>query len=231
MRFDILTLFPEIFRSFLAESLISKALSKKILSINLVNIRDFTEDRHKTADDRPYGGGPGMVLKPEPIGLALDSLLNNMTHPPPIIFLSPSGKLLTQSLVRELYANHKHLILLCGRYEGVDERVLTHYGINSISIGDYILNGGEVPVMVLIEAISRLIPGFLGELSSIEDESFSEGLLEHPAYTRPRVYKGLSVPEILISGNHKEINNYRREEALKKTLKQRPELLTDKKDS
>ncbi|MDR2349388.1 MAG: tRNA (guanosine(37)-N1)-methyltransferase TrmD [Deltaproteobacteria bacterium] len=231
MRFDVLTLFPGVFESFLAESLFAKAISKKLVLVNLVNIRDFAPDARKTADDRPYGGGPGMVLKPEPIGLALDSLLEESETKPPVIFLSPSGKTLNQSLAKSLHENHKRLILICGRYEGVDQRVLDHYGALSLSIGDYVLNGGEVPAMVLMECVSRFVPGFLGEKESLEDDSFSQGLLECPVFTRPREYKGLGVPETLLSGNHKEIEKWRRDESLKRTESERPELLEEKSES
>jgi tRNA (guanine37-N1)-methyltransferase len=227
MIFEILTIFPMIFRSFMAESLLKKALDKGLVKMDIIDLRDFASDRHMTVDDRPYGGGPGMVMKPEPIALALDSRLSLPGPQPFIINLSPSGKLLTQSLAKELYAR-KRLILICGRYEGVDQRVLDHYGAFSLSVGDYVLNGGETPAMVLVECVSRLVPGFLGEAGSLEDESFSDGLLEHPLYTRPGVWRGMEVPKVLLSGNHKEIEDFRKSEALKKTLCERPELLEEK---
>jgi tRNA (guanine37-N1)-methyltransferase len=227
MIFEILTIFPTIFSSFMGESLMKKALDKGLLQMDIIDLRDFATDRHLTVDDRPYGGGPGMVMKPEPIALALDSRLSLSGPKPFIIHLSPSGKVLTQSLARD-FLSRKRLILICGRYEGVDQRVLDHYGAFTLSIGDYVLNGGEIPAMVLIECVSRLVPGFLGEAGSLEDESFSEGLLEHPLYTRPRVWRDLEVPEVLLSGNHKEIDDFRKKEALKKTLKERPELLDEK---
>jgi tRNA (guanine37-N1)-methyltransferase len=227
MIFEILTIFPEIFRSFMAESLLYKALEKGLIKMDLIDLRDFSSDRHKTVDDRPYGGGPGMVLKPEPIAMAIDSRLALPGPKPFLIYLSPSGKLLTQSLAAELLTR-KRLILICGRYEGVDQRVLDHYGAYPLSVGNYVLNGGEIPAMVLIECVSRLVPGFLGEAGSLEDESFSDGLLEHPLYTRPRVWRGMEVPEVLLSGNHKEIRNFRRDEALEKTIRERPELLEQK---
>ncbi|MDR2459439.1 MAG: tRNA (guanosine(37)-N1)-methyltransferase TrmD [Deltaproteobacteria bacterium] len=229
MRFEILTLFPEIFSSFLSESLLARALAKGLISVELINIRNFTSDKHRTVDDRPYGGGYGMVLKPEPIGLALESLLAKGGPKPFLIYLSPAGKLLNQPLTRTL-AQHRRLILICGRYEGVDQRVLDHYGAFNLSIGDYIVNGGEVPAMVVIEAVSRLIPGFLGEMGSAENDSFSDGLLEHPVYTRPRIYKGLEVPDTLLSGNHRQIELYRQQKAVEKTISERPELLTPSKD-
>ncbi|MDR2352905.1 MAG: tRNA (guanosine(37)-N1)-methyltransferase TrmD [Deltaproteobacteria bacterium] len=223
MHFDILTIFPEIFRSFLAESLISRAIENKLLNVNLVNFRDFTTDKHHTVDDRPYGGGPGMVLKPEPLAQALDLLIATPPHPY-VINLSPAGKLLNQSLVN-LLSKRPRLILICGRYEGIDQRINDLYVNLNLSIGDYVLNGGEVPAMVVMEAIMRKIPGFLGEVQSTEEESFSDGLLEYPQYTRPQVFKTLEVPKILLSGNHREIMHYRQKEALARTLQDRPDLL------
>ncbi|MDR1657328.1 MAG: tRNA (guanosine(37)-N1)-methyltransferase TrmD [Deltaproteobacteria bacterium] len=224
MIFDVLTLFPAIFDSFLTQSLLAKALTKGIITVNLINIRDFTSDRHRTADDRPYGGGPGMVLKPEPLGLALESVLAQAPPQRLVINLTPSGRQLDQDLVRELSARPR-LILLCGRYEGIDQRVLDVYSNLELSIGDYVLNGGEVPAMVLIEALSRLIAGFLGDEESLLDESYSSGLLEYPHYTRPRVWRNLAVPEILVSGNHAQVAAFRLAEAVAKTRARRPDLL------
>lgn len=227
MQFHVLTLFPNLFQSFLTESLLKKAITRKLLKINIINIRDYTTDPHQTADDRPYGGGPGMVLKPEPIALALDDLISQSPKRPLIVALSPAGKTFTQTFARE-FQRHNSIVLICGRYEGIDQRVMDLYCDLELSIGDYVLNGGEVPAMVVIEAVARLIPGFVGEKDSHEVESFSDGLLEHPHYTRPMEFKGLKVPEVLLNGNHKEIELFRKEQALLKTKKQRPELLDPK---
>ncbi|MDR1545510.1 MAG: tRNA (guanosine(37)-N1)-methyltransferase TrmD [Deltaproteobacteria bacterium] len=226
MRFDILTLFPGIFASFLSESLLAKGLAKGLLSVNLVDIRDFCLDRRRAADDRPYGGGPGMVLKPEPLALALDSVLAAPGPRPLIVHLTPSGRLLNQALVREL-AGRPRLALICGRYEGIDQRVFDVYGDLEISVGDYVVNGGEVPAMLLIEALVRLIPGFLGHEESSLDESHSRGLLEGPIYTRPRVWRGREVPGLLLTGHHAQAAAFRLAEAVAKTKAVRPELLDD----
>ncbi|MDR3204976.1 MAG: tRNA (guanosine(37)-N1)-methyltransferase TrmD [Deltaproteobacteria bacterium] len=228
MKIEILTIFPDIFSSFLSESLLAKALAKGLLTVDLINIRDFTHDRHRTVDDRPYGGGPGMVIKPEPLSEAIDSRLALGGPKPFIINLTPSGRLLEQVLVGQL-AQKERLMLICGRYEGVDQRVLDLYSDMDLSIGDYVLNGGEVPAMVLIEAMARLIPGFLSDSSSVQDDSHSYGLLEHPLYTRPRVFRSLSVPPVLLSGHHAQVAAYRLGEAMAKTRAVRPDLL-EKKD-
>jgi tRNA (guanine37-N1)-methyltransferase len=226
MLFEVLTIFPDIFKSFLSESLLSKAITKGIISVNLIDIRDFTQDRHRTVDDRPYGGGPGMVIKAEPVALALESLLDEEGPAPLIVHLTPSGRPLNQSLARAL-AKKERLILLCGRYEGVDQRVLDRYVELEISMGDYVLNGGEIPAMAIIEATARLIPGFLGKLESTRDESHSYGLLEYPLYTRPKVWRGAEVPATLLSGHHGQITAFRLSEAMAKTRRVRPELLNN----
>ncbi len=222
MRFDIISLFPEIFTSFLGESLMAKAIAKKIININIINPRDFTADKHKTCDDRPYGGGFGMVLKPEPLALALESLPQKPKSWR--IYLSPSGQKLSQSKVCQL-AQKPGLTLLCGRYEGVDQRVIDLLIDEEISIGDYVVNGGEVPAMVLIEAVSRLIPGFMGKLGSADEESHQSGLLEYPHYTRPPEFRGLKVPNWLLGGDHAKVAGRRLKIALERTLLERPELL------
>ncbi|MDR1677628.1 MAG: tRNA (guanosine(37)-N1)-methyltransferase TrmD [Deltaproteobacteria bacterium] len=224
MRFEVLTLFPDIFKSFLGESMLAKALAKGLLSVDLINIRDFTFDRHRTADDRPYGGGPGMVLKAEPVALALESLLAQADPAPLVIHLTPSGKLLNHSIVRSL-ARQERLILICGRYEGIDQRVIDQFADLELSVGDYVLNGGEVPAMVIIEATARLLPGFLGRLESSRDESHSYGLLEYPLYTRPKIWRNQEVPDILLSGHHAQVTAYRLAEAMAKTRQIRPEFL------
>ncbi|MDR1044662.1 MAG: tRNA (guanosine(37)-N1)-methyltransferase TrmD [Candidatus Adiutrix sp.] len=223
MRFDVITIFPELFASFLSESLMAKAIEKKIIEVRLSSPRDFTSDRHHTADDRPYGGGPGMVLKPEPMAAAIEAVSRGPARPWRI-FLSPSGTRLNQSRVREL-SRLDSLILICGRYEGLDQRVIDLLADEEISIGDYVVNGGEVPAMVLMEAVARLLPGFMGKSQSAEEESHQGGLLEYPHYTRPPEFRGFLVPEPLLSGNHKAVREWRLKRALAKTLALRPELL------
>lgn len=222
VRFDILTIFPEFFESPLKTSLLGKAFQQKKLTVNLHNIRDFTQDKHRSVDDIPYGGGAGMVLKPEPLVKAIESIPRKKKSL--CILLTPRGQLLNQAMAAQL-ASLDQLILICGRYEGVDERVKELVVDQEISIGDYILNGGEAAALVLLDAIVRLIPGFLGNDASITEESFSEGLLEYPQYTRPPEFRGLQVPKVLLSGNHKEIEAWRKEQALKLTRVRRPDLL------
>ena len=219
MKFDILTLFPEMF-SGLSESIIGRAEKMGIIEINLVNIRDFSKNKHKKVDDYPYGGGAGMVIRPDVVYDAYKSLNNNNAK---VIYLSPQGKKLTQKKVQEL-SKQEHLILLCGHYEGIDERVLEEIVDEEISIGDYVLTGGELPAMVLIDSVSRYITGVINEESIIE-ESFSKGLLEYPQYTRPEVFLNKSVPEVLLSGHHKNIDEWRKKKALENTYKKRPDLI------
>jgi tRNA (guanine37-N1)-methyltransferase len=223
MIFDILTIFPEIFRSPLSESLIKKALDKGILQVRIWNLRDFTEDKHRTTDDYPYGGGAGMVMKADPIFRAVEEI--KTTNPEArTLLLTPQGERFHQGLARGL-SEQKHWILICGRYEGLDERVRQGVVDREISIGDYVLNGGEIPALVFLEVISRYVPGFLGSEQSVEEETFSDGLLEYPQYTRPPVIRGMEVPEVLLSGNHAEIKRWRRRESLKRTYLRRPDLL------
>lgn len=222
MKIDVLTLFPGMFTGPLHESIIKKARENGLVEIDIHNIRDWTSDKHRTADDKPFGGGPGMVMKPEPIFQAIDYLVSK-GKADRVILLSPQGKRLTQALAVEL-AGESHLILICGHYEGVDERVRSLV-TDEISIGDYILTGGELPAMILIDAITRLVPGVVGDSNSINEETFSDGLLEYPQYTRPAVYRGLKVPEVLLSGNHKRIQQWRKAQALKKTCCLRPDLM------
>lgn len=220
MKIHILTLFPEMF-SAINESILGRAQKNGKISIEVVNIRDYTEDRHLKCDDYPFGGGAGMVMMPQPIGSAIDAV--DPEHKARRIYLSPKGETLVQQKVFSLL-EYEHLILLCGHYEGVDQRVLDLYIDEEISIGDYVLTGGELPAMVLVDCVSRYVDGVIST-SSLVDESFSENLLEYPQYTRPQTYKGLSVPEVLVSGNHKKVDEWRREEALKLTKKLRPDLL------
>lgn len=219
MKFDILTLFPEMFEP-IKTSIIGKATEKGIIDINLINIRDFSEDKHNKVDDTPYGGGAGMVMKPDVVYSAYNSI---KAEDAKVIYMSPQGKKLNQKKVEEL-SKENHLIILCGHYEGIDQRVLDKIVDEEISIGDYVLTGGELPAMVMIDAISRYVDGVIsGE--SISEESFSNGLLEYPQYTRPEVFMGEKVPDVLLSGHHENINKWRRQESLKNTLKKRPELL------
>ncbi|HQA59915.1 MAG TPA: tRNA (guanosine(37)-N1)-methyltransferase TrmD [Tepidanaerobacteraceae bacterium] len=219
----VLTLFPEFFESPFNVSIIKRALDKGLIQIELINIRDFSRDKHKKVDDYPYGGGSGMVMKPEPIFEAVDYVEKTIEgERRRIILMSPQGKTFNQSLAREL-STEKNLVFICGHYEGIDERVKTLI-TDEISIGDYILTGGEIPALAIIDAVTRLVPGVLGSSQSLEEESFSDGLLEYPQYTRPEVYRGLKVPDVLLSGNHKEIELFRRREALIRTREKRPDL-------
>jgi tRNA (guanine37-N1)-methyltransferase len=220
MQIDILTLFPEMFQGPLNESLLKKAREKGLLSLNIINLRDFTTDKHKTADDTPYGGGVGMVMKVAPIAKALSQLT---THNSQLILMCPTGKLLTQEKIKSL-AKEEHLVLLCGHYEGVDERVRELVD-EEISIGDYVLTGGELPAMVWVDAVARHIPGVVKEEESVKKDSFYEGLLDYPSYTKPENFEGKKIPEVLLSGHHAEIEKWRRKEALRQTLYRRPDLL------
>ncbi|HID08070.1 MAG TPA: tRNA (guanosine(37)-N1)-methyltransferase TrmD [Armatimonadetes bacterium] len=227
MRFDIFTIFPEWFESPLHCSLLGRAIERGIIEVHCHNIRDYALDKHRVVDDYPYGGGAGMVMKPEPIFNAVESVLRQLPKKhgkPPIILLSPQGRVLCHEVVLEL-ARHQCLFLICGHYEGVDERVREHLATDEISVGDYVLSGGEPAAMIIIDAVSRFVPGVLGNEASLQNESFAQGLLEHPQYTRPRDFRGWVVPEVLISGNHQAIARWRRKESLRRTLLRRPELL------
>lgn len=226
MQFDVLTLFPEMF-SILDESIIGRAKKNKKIDINIVNIRDFSEDKHNKVDDTPYGGGAGMVMMPDVVYRAYNSLENKENAK--VIYMSPQGKKLNQEKVKEL-SKENHLIILCGHYEGIDQRVLDKIVDEEISIGDYVLTGGELPAMVLIDSVSRYVEGVLNK-ESIKEESFSENLLEYPQYTRPEVFEGEKVPEVLLSGNHKEIDKWRKEKSLEITKKKRPDLLKEVQNS
>lgn len=221
MKIDILSLFPNYFQGPLSESMIKKAIEKGLLNVELVDIRDFCEDKYKQVDDRPYGGGPGMVLMPEPTAKAIRSC---KTEKSKTIYLSPQGKPLTHSLAKEL-SKEEHLILLCGHYEGVDERVIDSEIDLEVSIGDYVLTNGCLAACVLVDALSRFVPGVLGHEESSKQDSFSNHLLDCPHYTRPSEFEGRKVPEILLSGNHKEINKWREQKAFEKTLQKRPDLI------
>jgi tRNA (guanine37-N1)-methyltransferase len=223
VRIEILTIFPGIFESPLRGSLLGRAIAGGLLEVRVHDIRDFTTDRHRQVDDEPYGGGPGMVMKPEPVFAAAEAISDRGRT----ILLSPAGRRLEQGLVREL-AREPAITLICGRYEGVDERVVEGLPAEELSIGDYVLSGGETPALVLLEAIARLVPGIIGREESHEQDSFGvDGLLDHPHYTRPSEFRGMEVPAVLLSGNHAEVERWRREAALEKTGRNRPDLLRE----
>ena len=219
MKFDILTLFPEMFKP-LEDSIIGRAKGNKIIDINLVNIRDFSTDKHKHVDDTPYGGGAGMVMKPDVVYDAYKSVASQNAK---VVYLTPQGKTLNQKKVEEL-AKEEHLILLCGHYEGIDQRAIDLIQPEEISVGDYVLTGGELPAMILVDSVSRYVEGVLNK-ESIEEESFSNGLLEYPQYTRPEEFEGMKVPEVLLSGNHQNIEKWRKEQSLQITKQKRPDLM------
>lgn len=221
MRIDVLTLFPAMFAGPLDESIVKRARNAGLLDLRIHNLRDYAHDRHKTVDDRPFGGGPGMLLKPEPIFEAVEALAAEATQ---VILLSPSGRRFDQAAAREL-ARREHLLLVCGAYEGFDERIREQLADDELSIGDYVLTNGALPAMVIIDAVTRLLPGALGKDESSADESFSHGLLEYPQYTRPAEFREWRVPEVLLSGNHAEIEKWRREQARRRTRQQRPDML------
>jgi tRNA (guanine37-N1)-methyltransferase len=224
MRFDVLTLFPGMFDAVLGESIIGRAQDSGLIEINTVNIRDFSKDKHKKTDDYPYGGGSGMVMLVQPIHDAYRSVVGSEEEKPRVIYMSPQGKLLDQRKVEEL-KGLKHIVILCGHYEGIDERIIEEIVDEEISIGDYVLTGGELPAMVLIDAVSRTIPGVLASEEAYSDESLYSGLLEYPQYTRPYEFNGRTVPGVLLSGHHANINRWRRKQSLVRTYKKRPELL------
>ncbi len=226
MRIDIVTIFPTFF-DVLDVSLIGKARVKGLLDLRVHDLREWTHDRHRTVDDTPYGGGAGMVMKPEPWGEALDAILGEDAV---LVVPTPSGEVFSQSMAREL-AQESQLVFACGRYEGIDQRVIDHYAargrVRLVSIGDYVLNGGEVAAMAMIEAVTRLVPGFMGNPESLVEESHEDGLLEYPIYTKPAVWRGLEVPPVLLSGNHGAVAAWRREQSVERTRERRPDLLSD----
>lgn len=222
MRMDILTLFPAMFRGPFEESIVKRAMDRGLVDIHLHNIRDFSQDKHRTVDDYTFGGGPGMVMKPEPLFGAVESL--QLPPSAPVVLLDPQGRLFDQRAAQEL-ASKERLALICGHYEGIDERVREHLVTDEISIGNYILTGGEIPAMVLVDAIVRLLPGALGSEESVTTDSLATGLLQYPLYTRPADFRGWKVPDILLSGNHGEIASWRRQQSLLRTLVRRPDLL------
>lgn len=224
MRFDVLTLFPEMFDA-VKTSIVGRAMNNNLIDLNLINFREFSTDKQKHVDDCPYGGGAGMVIKPEPVYDAYKSIVEKLDYKPKVIYMSPQGKVLTQQIARNL-SKENHLILLCGHYEGIDQRVLDEIVDEEISIGDYVLTGGELPAMVLIDAVSRNIKGVIKD-ESVEDESFSDGYLEYPHYTRPEVFMGKKVPEVLLSGHHANIEKWRREQSIEITKRKRPDLIKE----
>ncbi|MBW3541986.1 MAG: tRNA (guanosine(37)-N1)-methyltransferase TrmD [Planctomycetes bacterium] len=230
MRFDILTLFPQIFDGYLQQSLLNKAIESGLVEVQRWDFRDWTTDRRRSVDDKPFGGGPGMLIMCPPVFECYEHVVRQAAEPGRLIMLSPQGRRLDHELVREL-AGERRLILLCGRYEGFDERIREGLAPLEVSVGDFITNGGEVPAMLLIDAVIRHVPGVLGDETSSRYESFAEaGLLEYPQYTRPREYRGMKVPDVLLEGNHQEIARWRREQSLARTRQKRPDLLADSLD-
>jgi tRNA (guanine37-N1)-methyltransferase len=229
MQFDVFTLLPDVFPTYLESSILKRASERGLIEVHVHNIRDYTHDKHHVTDDTPYGGGGGMVMKPEPVFEAVESVLGKspvQSHgqPVPIILLTPQGRVFNQRIAEEL-SSHERITLICGRYEGVDERIREHLVTDEVSVGDYVLTGGELPAMILIDAVSRLIPGVLGDPTGAQDDSHSMGLLEYPHYTKPADFRGWKVPEILQSGNHAKIEQWRREQALLRTFLKRPDML------
>ena len=229
MQFEVFTLLPEVFPPYLESSILRRAIERGLLDVRVHNIRTYAHDKHHTTDDTPYGGGGGMVMKPEPIFEAVESVMGSAAQPSkatpdPVILLSPQGRVFTQRMAEEL-SHHERIALICGRYEGVDERVREHLVTDEISVGDYVLTGGELPALTVIDAIARLIPGVLGDPTGAKDDSHSMGLLEYPHYTKPAEFRGWKVPEILQSGDHAKIDAWRREQALLRTLRNRPDML------
>lgn len=238
MQFEVFTLLPEVFPSYLDTSILKRARERGLIHVNVHNIRDYTHDKHHTTDDQPYGGGGGMVMKPEPVFEAIETVLG--LNPPqtspepvasplgksniPIILLTPQGRVFNQSIAKEL-SQHKKIALLCGRYEGIDERIRENLVTDQISIGDYVLTGGELPALILIDAVARLLPDVLGDPTGAEDDSHAMGLLEYPHYTRPPEFRGNKVPDVLLTGDHKKIDKWRREQALLRTYQKRPDML------
>jgi tRNA (guanine37-N1)-methyltransferase len=226
VRFDIVTIFPRMFDAPLAEGVVARAVERGVLAVGVHDLRDFTADRHRVVDDVPFGGGPGMVLKPEPLFEAVDAIRTAHGAPGAIVLTSPQGRRFTQAEARRLQGI-AHVVVLCGRYEGVDDRVRAHLATDEISIGDYVLSGGELPALVIVDAVARLVPGVVGDAESIVTESFARGLLDFPQFTRPATYRGWTVPDVLVSGHHGRIADWRRREALRRTIEKRPDLLRE----
>jgi tRNA (guanine37-N1)-methyltransferase len=221
VRIDVITIFPAMIDAALAEGVVGRARERGVLEIRVRDLRDYTDDRHRTVDDVPYGGGPGMVMKPEPLFRAVEAALEG--QPAPVILMTPQGRRLTHDVATALSALER-IVVICGRYEGVDERVSEALATDEISIGDYVLSGGELPALVLIDAVARLVPGVVGDAASVVNESFADGLLDYPHYTRPAVFRGLAVPDVLVSGNHGEIERWRAQQRVRRTEARRPDL-------
>ncbi len=224
IRFDVLTLFPDMFEAVLGDSIIARAVEKGIIQFNFINIRDFSKNKHKKTDDYPYSGGGGMLMTPQPIYDAYQSIVKDLDYKPFTIYMSPQGRVFSQELAKE-YAEYKHIVILCGHYEGVDQRIIDMLVDAEVSIGDFVLTGGEIPAMAVIDAVSRMLPGVLSSESSYENESHYSGLLEYPQYTRPEEFMGVSIPEVLISGHHAKIEEWKRKESIKNTFLKRPDML------
>jgi tRNA (guanine37-N1)-methyltransferase len=226
VQFDIVTIFPRMVEAGLADGILARALQRELLRVRVRDLREFTDDRHRTVDDVPYGGGPGMVMKPEPLFRAVDAIRSDSGAPNAVVLVSPQGRLFTQSVAARL-SRLERVTILCGRYEGIDDRVRESLVTEEISIGDYVLSGGELPALVIVDAVARLIPGVVGDEDSVAGDSFSRGLLDYPHFTRPAEYRERKVPDVLVSGHHGEIRKWRKRQALELTLERRPELLID----
>ena len=225
MRFDIVTIFPRLIETALTDGILAKAIQRNLLTVRARDLREFTDDRHRTVDDVPYGGGPGMVLKPEPVFRAVEAIGQEGGAPDAVVLVSPQGKLFSQHEAARL-SRLGHVVILCGRYEGIDDRVREHLATEELSIGDYVLTGGELPALVVVDAVARLIPGVVGDEDSVAGDSFARGLLDYPHYTRPADFREWKVPDVLISGHHGEIRRWRKRQALSLTLARRPDLLS-----
>jgi tRNA (guanine37-N1)-methyltransferase len=226
VRIDIVTIFPAMVRAGLQDGILGRAVTAGLIDAQVHDLRDFTTDRHKVVDDTPFGGGPGMVLKPEPIFRAVEYLRDTRGVPDAVLLPSPQGRRFTQAVAEE-YSRRDHLVFLCGRYEGVDERVSEALVTEEVSIGDFVVSGGEMPALLIVDAVARLVPGVVGDAESVVRDSFTRGLLDHPHYTRPASFRGLDVPGVLLSGHHGEIDRWRRQQALRRTYERRPDLLVD----
>jgi tRNA (guanine37-N1)-methyltransferase len=226
VRFDIVTIFPRMVEAALAEGILAKAMQRDVLTVRARDLREFTGDRHRTVDDVPYGGGPGMVLKPEPVFKAVDAIRQEVGEPQAIVLVSPHGKIFNQTEAARLSAL-EHVVILCGRYEGIDDRVRVNLATEELSVGDYVVSGGELPALVIVDAVARLIPGVVGDEDSVAGDSFSRGLLDYPHYTRPAEFREWKVPDVLVSGHHGEIRKWRKRQAIELTLLRRPDLLAD----
>lgn len=224
MKFDVVTIFPRMVDALLSEGILARSIERGLLDVRVVDLRDFTTDRHRVVDDAPFGGGPGMVLKPDPFFAAVDRIIVERGRPSAVVLPTPQGKRFTHEDAVRL-SRSEHVVVLCGRYEGVDERVHTALATEEISIGDFVLSGGELAALVVLDAVARLIPGAVGDDRSVAEDSFVRGVLDHPHYTRPAEWRGMRVPDVLLSGNHRAIRQWRRREALRRTLERRPDLL------